>query len=415
VSALPPRSRLDELLGPGGFRFATGIEDTFIAEPWPRSGRTLDEYALTGHYERVAEDIERIADLGVAAARYGIPWYRIQPEPNRFDFGFADEAIARFADRRVAPIVDLVHYGAPRWMEGAFLHPDFPRHAAEWAARVAERYRGRVGWYTPLNEPRIAAWYCGRLGWWPPGLRSWAGFARILVALCRATQLSVRALHAVDPEIVCLHADATDLYVSEDPELSSEVAFRQELVFLALDLVTGRVREGHALFAWLLAQGVSPAELEACAEEAAPLEILGINLYPMFSLKRLRRDGGRLRLRSRYAGPDLVETLAGLYAGRYHCPLFVTETAASGSVARRLAWLGESIDAVARARARGFPLVGYTWWPLFGLFAWSYRQGRLPLESYLLQMGLYDLAPGSLERIATPLVAAYRERIAKGV
>ena len=34
------------------FLWATGIEDTFITDPWPATGRTLDEYELTQHYER---------------------------------------------------------------------------------------------------------------------------------------------------------------------------------------------------------------------------------------------------------------------------------------------------------------------------------------------------------------------------
>ena len=54
--------------------------------------------------------------------------------------------------------------------------PDFAEHMAEYAARIAERFRGHIRWYTPLNEPRIAAWYAGRLGWWPPYRRSWRGF-----------------------------------------------------------------------------------------------------------------------------------------------------------------------------------------------------------------------------------------------
>jgi beta-glucosidase/6-phospho-beta-glucosidase/beta-galactosidase len=411
---LPPRSRISELLEPDAFVFATGIEDTFVAAPWPRTGRTLDEYALTGHYERLAEDLDRVAGLGVAAVRYGLPWYRVHPAPGRFEFGFADEAIGGLVDRGVAPIVDLVHYGTPLWMKDAFVDPDFPRYLAEYAAAVADRYRGHVRWYTPLNEPRIAAWYCGRLGWWPPNLRGWRGFARVMVALARGVQAAVAALRAVDPEIVCAHADATDLYVTDDPALRDETALRQALVFLALDLATGRVDPAHELFGWLLARGVEAKDLDALRAEPIDLEIVGINLYPMFTLKRLQRARGRLRVRSLYAGADLLERLAELYAERYRCPIFVTETASWGSVEHRRAWLESSLDAVERARARGVPVVGYTWWPLFALVAWAYRQGRRPLASHLLQMGLYDLEPEGLARIRTPLVDLYRELAAGG-
>ena len=36
VAAIP-RSELDRLLAPGAFRWATGIEDTFITTPWPEA------------------------------------------------------------------------------------------------------------------------------------------------------------------------------------------------------------------------------------------------------------------------------------------------------------------------------------------------------------------------------------------
>ena len=63
------------------------------------------------------------------------------------------------------------------------------------------------------------------------------------------------------------------------------------------------------------------------------------------------------------------------------------------------------------------PLVGYTWWPLFALVTWSYRQGEMPVERYLAQMGLWDLDPdpqAGLARLPTPMVDAYRAIISAG-
>src|SRR5258708_4513124 len=85
------RSRLDDLLEPDFFLWATGIEDTFITDPHRKTGRTLDEYELTQHYEKWREDVDLIASLGVAYARYGVPWYRIERTPGRFDFEFTDK------------------------------------------------------------------------------------------------------------------------------------------------------------------------------------------------------------------------------------------------------------------------------------------------------------------------------------
>jgi beta-glucosidase/6-phospho-beta-glucosidase/beta-galactosidase len=410
------RRHLDDLTQPLAFEWLAGIEDTFITAPSPRTGRTLDEYELTGHYDRWREDVERFAELGLRAVRYGIPWHRINPAPGAWDFGWADGPLERLLELGIQPVVDLVHYGLPAWIEGAYLHPDFAERMAEYAARVAERYRGRIHTYTPLNEPRITAWYCGRLGWWPPFRRGWRGFAQVMLAVCRGIVRAVEAMRQVDPGIVHAHVDATDLVEAATPDLAAEAQHRQALVFLALDLVTGRVRAGHPLHAWLLAQGAAPAALDWFEGHAIALDLVGINLYPMFSRKQLVRARRGLRVRLRYADGELVERLAELYWARYRRPLFISETASVGAVRRRLAWLDESVAAVRRLRARGLPLVGYTWWPLYALVTWGYREGHLPPERYLRQMGLWDLRPGdpALERVRTPLVDHYRALVAGG-
>ena len=408
---LLPRSRLPELSS-RPFIWATGIEDTFITAPWPASGRTLDEYELTGHYARQREDIGLIAELGVPSARYGIPWHRVNPRPGRWDWRVADRALEQMLRLGIDPIIDLVHYGTPPWLAGAFLNPDYPQHVAEYAARLAERFKGRIRWYTPLNEPRITAWYCGQLGWWPPFRRGWSGFVAVMLALCRGIVETCRALLDVDREIVFVHVDATDEYTASEASLEGDARRRQQIVFLALDLVSGKVGKRHPLWGWLLAHGAAAAELERFQGQAVPLDVVGMNLYPMFSQKQLVRTASGVRARMTYAPGDLVERVATLYWRHYRRPLMITETASAGSVARRRRWLDDSVQVCERTRARGVPLVGYTWWPLFALVAWAYRQSRLPPERYLVQMGLWNLDE-QLTRVRTPMVDAYREIVAE--
>src|SRR5690606_20300246 len=215
---------------------------------------------------------------------------------------------------------------------------------------------------------------------------------------------------------VLVHVDATDLYEAATPELAAEAARRQELVFLALDLVSGRVRPGHPLHAWLLGNGAEAVDLDRFAADPIELDLVGINLYPLFSLKRLVQSPRGLRIRMPYAGAEIVDRLAALYWHRYQQPLLVSETASEGSVRRRLAWLESSVEAVRRVRGTGIPLVGYTWWPLFALVSWGYREGHKAPEDYLRQMGLWDLRPGAtgLERVPTALVERYRNLAAGG-
>jgi hypothetical protein len=406
------------LTAPDAFWWSTGIEDTFITAPHPATGRILDEYELTGHYDRWHEDLRLVAELGVPCARYGVPWHRIQPTRTTWDWSFPDETLERMLELGVEPQVDLVHYGLPAWIEGAFLNPDYPKLVAEYAARLAERFRGRITWYTPLNEPRITGWYCGRLGWWPPYRRSWPGFVALMLAIAKGMVETVKALESIDPEIVPYFVDATDLFDTDDPAFEGEAERRQEIVFLALDLVAGRIDERHLLWPWLLKNGAREAELAWFRTNAAPIPVIGMNLYPMFTQKKLLRDaGGRFRIRMPYAGADLITRLGRLYHERYGAPLMISETASIGSLRRRLDWLDASVEATRQLRAEGVPLVGYTWWPMFSLVTWAYRQGRRPVTEHLAHMGLWDIVPDetdSLRRVRTPAVDAYQELVRGG-
>jgi hypothetical protein len=232
--------------------------------------------------------------------------------------------------------------------------------------------------------------------------------------VCRGIVSTVEALRTVDPEILPVHVDATDFYETTDPTLEQEARHRQDLVFLALDLISGRVGPGHPLTEWLLRHDFTENDFTWFGEHAVNLPFVGINLYPMFTKKVLSRTaGGRVRIRMTYAEGKLIDDLGVLYWERYRSPLFISETASSGSVRRRDAWLKESVSAVRRLRSAGVPMIGYTWWPLFALVTWAYRQGVHPPQYYFKQMGLWDL-DAELNRVPTSLVQTYRELVRGG-
>jgi beta-glucosidase len=68
-------------------------------------------------------------------------------------------------------------------------------------------------------------------------------------------------------------------------------------------------------------------------------------------------------------------------------------------------------------REEGIPLVGYTWWPMFALVTWAYRQGRRPVTDHLAQMGLWDIVPDEtdpLRRVRTSAVDTYQRLVRSG-
>src|SRR3954465_7036084 len=261
----------------------------------------------------MGRDPRLVQELRGSHARYGIPWHRINSAPNRWDWQFADDTLGHILELGVEPIVDLVHYGLPRWIEGAYANSDFPKFMAEYARRAAERFRGRIHLWTPLNEPRVTAWYCGKLGWWPPHRRGWRGFLEVMTGVCKGIVTASKALREIDCENIAVHVDATDLYETRDPTLAEEVARRQEIVFLALDLVSGRVNESHSLWNWLLKNGFKAADLEWFLGNAIGLGVVGINLYPLFSQKG-GQGSPHLRIKMPSGSYEIVERLANMYS-----------------------------------------------------------------------------------------------------
>ena len=400
----------------GALHFALGIEDTFVPQSRPGE-RAIDEYELTDHYRFFADDFRLAAGVGATLLRWGIPWYRVSPEPGVWDWDWTDRAFAAMAEAGLEPIVDLVHYGTPLWLDGAFAHRDYPQHVADFAARVSERYAATARSYTPVNEPVIHALFCGEYGYWPPYLTGAEGFATIAANLARGLVLSQQAIAATIGEPIFVHVEAAMEFAGDDiaTEHRDEADRLRAQVYLVEDLATGRVDDAHPLRRALTPAGVDDTELQWFADNAVAPDVMGVNYYPRHSTELFEagvtHGGGFADPR-----PSVDRGAAGLtsalrrFADRYGAPVMVTETCVTGTVEERIAWLDESVAAVEELREDGVPVVGYTWWPLFDMYEWTWRHSDAPRADHLLSMGLHDLAesPDGLLRIANPVAERYR-------
>ncbi len=395
------------------FIWASGIEDTFVPQTKP-GHRSLDEYELIGHYEHWREDLALARDLGVQALRWGVPWYRVEPQQGQFDWSWTDQVLPYLVvDLGITPIIDLVHYGCPFWLQREFASDDYPDAVAAYAAAFAHRYTGLVHFYTPLNEPLMNALMCGKRGRWPPYLRGDRGFVRIMLQLVKGIIRTVAAIKELSPDARMVHVEAVGLSRATQVELQALAEEHQHRSFLSYDLLTGRVGPEHPLYSWLLRNGASADDLDDLRGRHIPLDILGLNFYPQWSTTQLYLDR-RGRLAYRAVGKDGAgfRSLVEDYFRRYRLPIMITETSARGSHKLRAQWLRASVAAVKELRQAGVPVLGYTWFPLFTMIDWRYRTGQRPLEKYRVELGLYTLAEGQSQRWqATRLVEEFRSLI----
>jgi beta-glucosidase/6-phospho-beta-glucosidase/beta-galactosidase len=418
----------------GRFTWAVGIEDTIIGTQLP-GGQHLDEYALTGHSARWRTDLELAKATGVSAIRYGIPWHSANPQPGKYDWDQADRALSYAHDELgLDVILDLVHYGTPQWLSESFADPEYPVAVAEYAAVAAERYRGVVSSWTPLNEPLVTASFCGLRGIWPPHLVGDEGWARVVASVAEGVQLTTRAIRAVDPDATIIHVEAVQLYSTSDESLAGDVREWRDRAWLPTDLVIGGFGDDGA--SWLERQGVAASALARLRAGAVDPDLIGINYYPELSPRELMRLDGRVVHVAQDRGRHGLVEAAAAFHERYGLPLMITETAVEGDDEHRTEWLHELELALAEMERRAIPVVGLTWWPLFDFVDWSWASGGAIVEEFLLRdaedgtpspvaplgtpggvidpflrrMGLYRLErrDGLLTPVSTPLVESFR-------
>ena len=404
----------------GRLHFALGIEDTFVPQS-AEGERAIDEYELTEHYDNWRDDLDRAVEAGADLVRWGVPWYRVEPEPGRYDWEWLDEVMAYFVEIGLRPIVDLLHYGTPLWLEQQFANPAYPERVAAYSAAVAERYAPLgIRDYTPINEPMIHALFSGDYAYWPPYYSGDEGFATIVRQLARGFVEAQRAIEEVMPGgATFVHVDAGMRFVGDTdaPEHRAYADRLRHQVFLVEDLATGRVDASHPLREFLASNGWRDADFAWFHEHAVQPTVMGINYYPRHSTEVFEAGvfhGGGFRdpRPVRDDGLEGLEELLREASRRYGVPVMLAETCVTGTVEERAEWIVESTSHVAHLRNSGLDVVGYTWWPVFDMYEWTYRHADGPRSDHLLTMGLWSLVEteDGLRREPTSLIGTYRRQ-----
>lgn len=400
------------------FLWATGIEDTFI--PHARRGlRALDEYELTQHYQLWKRDFDLVAETGVRVVRWGIPWYRVQPAPGQWDWKWTDQALDYLVKvKGIIPILDLIHYGTPLWLENSFINASYPQRVAEYAAAVAARYKSLVHYYTPLNEPMVNADMCGNKAEWPPYLSGDDGYVKLTLALARGIVLTTQAIKAEQTDAITVQVEAMWHTFTKDNSLRKHADQNNARQYLSFDLTTGRVSDEYALAEYLCAHGMTSADMDWFRNNAVTFDFFGVNFYPWSYGELKQESNGSITYVAGDPSGETIATVIRAAYGRYHMPIMITETSAKRDIRGRARWMDETLETVHSLRVEGIPVAGYTWFPLFSMIDWKYRTGRRPLKDYLIHLGLYDSAfdsKGLLRRRKTPLVNRYRQHIASPI
>src|SRR5206468_10709609 len=165
------------------------------------------------------------------------PYYKTHLEPDKYDWEFTDMTFRKLKQLDITPIVDLLHFGLPDWLDN-FQNPDFPAFFAEYALEFAQRYP-YLQLYTPINEIFITAMFSAQYGWWNERLTSDRAFVTALKHLCKANVLAMHAILKVRPDAIFIQSESSEYFHPIRPEVQKHANFLNRKRFIALDLTYG--------------------------------------------------------------------------------------------------------------------------------------------------------------------------------
>jgi dTDP-4-dehydrorhamnose reductase len=375
----------------------------------------------TGHSARLS-DLDAMAELGVKAVRYPIVWETVAPEtPTELDFSWHDERLERLRELGIRVIGGLVHHGSgPRYT--SLLDPKFPKMLADYATRVAKRYPWIDTW-TPVNEPLTTARFSCLYGHWYPHRTDMKSMLIALANECHGTALAMEAIRKVNPDAkLMVTEDLGKTFATE--QLAYQADHENERRWLSLDLLFGRVKQGHRFHNWLRRAGMADALRTLATGQGRP-DLLGINHYltsERFLDERVERypntDPGsngidvyvdveavRINALRGQLGPD--KRLREAWE-RYGTPIVYSEVHHGCSREEQVRWLTDVWAACEKERQRGADIRAVTLWSMFGAVDWRSLLTR--------REGVYDV--GAFDtRSETPrptLVAKAAAKLGRG-
>ncbi|MCX8043376.1 MAG: GH1 family beta-glucosidase [Desulfobacterota bacterium] len=359
------------------------------------------------HYNRFAEDIRLMRDIGLRAYRFSVSWPRVLPNGrgtvNRTGLDFYDRLVDELLAAGIVPWVTLFHWDYPLALHrcGGWYNRDSAAWFADYVALVVDMLSDRVSFWFTLNEPNVYV-ACGyRQGIHAPGERLSADHAfTICHNLLRGNGMAVQAIrdrakmqpwigYALAPNPVPLPATDTP----EDREAARRMLFtHEEHDFMSCTWWTDPVAWGRYPEEGVRKGAARIPDINAhdMALIAQPIDFIGLNIY--FGVPCCLADDGTVRTlplsdAHRRTGFGWPVTPACVYWGvrffveRYGLPVVISENGAAypdtvsddGTVhdSERIEYLKEHLQWLHRACEERLPVRGYFLWSLLDNFEWA--------------------------------------------
>ena len=377
---------------PSNFMFATGIECSY---PTIKNGTVRrDQLRECDHYNRYKEDLGLVKEMGLKVLRYGLPYYSIHEAPGKFNWEFADLAMAEIKRLGITPILDLMHFGVPDWV-GNLQNPELPVHFAQYCRAVAERYPW-VRYYTPVNEIYVTARISAKDGVWNEQLKTDKAFVTALKHCVAASIIGNQQIASLRNDCVIVQSESAEFIHELSATPSAQTNLDNELRFLSLDLLYAHAPSA-TVYMYLMDNGLTRKEYDWFMKGKPPgYQIMGNDYYGRN--ERIKLPDGSLR-----SSIDVLGwyQITKEYYERYHMPVMHTETNVFEDQDAPM-WLWKQWINVMRIRRDGVPVLGFTWYSLTDQIDWDTQMAEQ--NNRVQPCGLYDL-----DRKPRPVAQAYKD------
>lgn len=327
----------------GGFECSSQINS---------AGARLDMSAALQHDLYAADDYRRLKEVGIATARDGLRWHRID-RGGALDFSTWLPMLEAARREGVQVIWDLFHYGWPDGLD--FFSADFVSRFARFAGEAARLHREHTDetpFFSPVNEISFFTWAASRDLMFPYAHGRDGEIKRQLV---RANIAAIDAIRAVTPDARLISPEPLIHTVppKRSPRRRAPARQQNESQFEAWDMLAGR----------------AAPELGGAEHY---LDVVGLNFY---AANQWQVPGGR-KLHWDAGSDDprwmpLHKLIAGVHE-RYKRPLFLAETSHYGI--GRAPWIDETAAECAEALRLGVPFEGICLYPILDRFDWEDRR-----------------------------------------
>ena len=372
-----------------------------------------------GHYQRWAEDVRLLGELGHNGYRLSISWPRLFPGArariNERGAAFYDRLFDALLDAGIEPNVTLYHWDLPLELgeRGGWESPDTCRRFADYAFACFRRYGDRVKLWATINEPAWTILNGYVTGLHPPCRQDYGAALRAAQGLLRGHALACAACRQERKDsragIVLNMSRIRPALDSQADAVAASIADGILNRWFSDAVIFGRFPEDVKQLYSL--RGLLPEGLEETEGllRQAPLDFLGVNYYYphyasadaaqtrfhmnisgraqedcLFSIKGLFRfvknPAGRFTDWGWEIDPEgLYELLLRVREARPKLPVYVTENGIGrvealegGTVddGERIDFVRAHLEAVHRAIAAGVAVRGYYMWSLMDNFSW---------------------------------------------